>query len=102
MVDNTAVLSSGHLLVERVFAGYLTLFLWIKLCSIRSWQSYETNTDNTMGKGGDFIILKVCDKHDLTASCVCFRICLKIFLHRFDESIRASLPVCVATCSVCF
>lgn len=61
MVDNTATHSSGHKLAEQVLAGYLTLFLWIKLCCIRFWQSYETNTDN---RGGDFIISKDCAKHD--------------------------------------
>lgn len=70
MVDNTAAHSSRHLLAERVLAGYLTLFLWIKLGSIGSWQSYETNTDKTMEKGGDVIILKGSAKHDLTASCI--------------------------------
>lgn len=70
MVDKAAAHSSRHLLAEWVFAGYLNLSPWIKLCSIRSWHSYETNTDNTVGKGGDFIIFKDCAKHDLIASCV--------------------------------
>lgn len=70
MANKAAAHSWKHLLAKLVFASYLNLSLQIKLGSMRSWQSYDTNTDNTIEKGGDFIMLKDYAKHDLTALCI--------------------------------